>query len=158
MFPKKAYKKQKKYIWNSRKPLVLGSHEWISRMIKLNDYLEFFPVLDGVSTTKIAHEEFINVLEDGVLYHWNLEFEKEGFDSSSSTLKDFLGVCIRLEAAELQKPLKKKIAHAIKEHDDLDNKKSKSRHETRQGQSKHYRRLILHQQSKHYGGKCRKKY
>eukprot|EP00957_Ditylum_brightwellii_P189776 14447864-Ditylum_brightwellii.AAC.1 len=25
MFPKKAYKTQKKYLWNIRKPLVLGS-------------------------------------------------------------------------------------------------------------------------------------
>eukprot|EP00957_Ditylum_brightwellii_P190004 14465101-Ditylum_brightwellii.AAC.1 len=93
-------------------------------MIKLNDYLEFFPVPDSVTATKIAHKEFVDVLEDGVLYQWKLEFQKEGFDSSSSTLKEFLGVCVHLEEAELQKPLKKYIAHAIKEHDDLDNKKS----------------------------------
>eukprot|EP00957_Ditylum_brightwellii_P092374 7033190-Ditylum_brightwellii.AAC.1 len=59
-------------------------------MIKLNDYFEFFPVLDSITTTKIPHEEFVNVLEDRVLYQWELEFEKEGFDSSSSTLKEFL--------------------------------------------------------------------
>eukprot|EP00957_Ditylum_brightwellii_P123696 9429879-Ditylum_brightwellii.AAC.1 len=33
IFPKKAYKTQKKYIWNIRKPIVLGSQEWILRMI-----------------------------------------------------------------------------------------------------------------------------
>eukprot|EP00957_Ditylum_brightwellii_P149462 11382136-Ditylum_brightwellii.AAC.1 len=59
-------------------------------MIKLNDYLEFFPVLDSVTATKIACDEFVNVLEDGVLYQWKLEFEKEGFDLSSSTLKKLL--------------------------------------------------------------------
>eukprot|EP00957_Ditylum_brightwellii_P017317 1303950-Ditylum_brightwellii.AAC.1 len=90
VFPKKAYKMQEKYIWNIRKPLVLGSHEWISRMIKLNYYLEFFPVPDGVTATKIAHEEFFDVLEGGVPYQWKLEFKKEGFDSSSSMLKEFL--------------------------------------------------------------------
>eukprot|EP00957_Ditylum_brightwellii_P031477 2386898-Ditylum_brightwellii.AAC.1 len=47
IFPKKVYKTQKKYIRNIRKPLRLGSREWILQMIKLNDYLEFFPVLDG---------------------------------------------------------------------------------------------------------------
>eukprot|EP00957_Ditylum_brightwellii_P175759 13383452-Ditylum_brightwellii.AAC.1 len=47
VFPKKAYKMQKKYIWNICKPLVLESQEWISRMIELNDSLEFFPVPDG---------------------------------------------------------------------------------------------------------------
>eukprot|EP00957_Ditylum_brightwellii_P029063 2195556-Ditylum_brightwellii.AAC.1 len=105
-------------------------------MIKLNDYLEFFPVPDSVTTTKITLEEFVNVLEDGFPYQWKLDFEKEGFDSSSSMLKEFLGVCVRLEEAELQKPLNKKIACAIKEHDNLDNKKSKLHRETRQGQSK----------------------
>eukprot|EP00957_Ditylum_brightwellii_P149290 11370466-Ditylum_brightwellii.AAC.1 len=57
---------QKKYIQNIRKPLVLGSCEWISRMIKLNDYLVHFPVPDGVAAMKIACKEFVNMLEDGV--------------------------------------------------------------------------------------------
>eukprot|EP00957_Ditylum_brightwellii_P083768 6367354-Ditylum_brightwellii.AAC.1 len=86
-------------------------------MIKLNNYLESFPVPDGVTAKKISQEEFVDVLEDGVPYQWELEFEKEGFDSSSSMLKEFLDVCIRLEEAELQKPLKKRIARAIKEQD-----------------------------------------
>eukprot|EP00957_Ditylum_brightwellii_P044676 3387132-Ditylum_brightwellii.AAC.1 len=61
----KLYKTQKKYIRNIRKPLVLGSQEWILLMIKLNDYLEFFPVPDRVTAMKIAQEEFVDVLEDG---------------------------------------------------------------------------------------------
>eukprot|EP00957_Ditylum_brightwellii_P177627 13529873-Ditylum_brightwellii.AAC.1 len=59
-------------------------------MIKLNNYLEFFPVLDGITAKKIASEEYADVLEYRVPYQWKLEFEKEGFDSSSSTLKEFL--------------------------------------------------------------------
>eukprot|EP00957_Ditylum_brightwellii_P048563 3685096-Ditylum_brightwellii.AAC.1 len=62
VFPKKAYKNQKKYIRNIHKPLRLGSHKWVSQMIKLNDYLVHFPVLDGVTATKISCEEFIDVL------------------------------------------------------------------------------------------------
>eukprot|EP00957_Ditylum_brightwellii_P181431 13820496-Ditylum_brightwellii.AAC.1 len=73
-------------------------------------------------------------------------------------LKEFLEVCVCLEEAELQKPLKKKIARAIKEHDNSDKKKSKSRHETCQGQSKRYGKRILQQQSKHHGGKHKKKF
>eukprot|EP00957_Ditylum_brightwellii_P103570 7891424-Ditylum_brightwellii.AAC.1 len=46
-FPKKAYKTQKMCIWNIYKPLRLGSCKWISRMIKLNDYLVNFPILEG---------------------------------------------------------------------------------------------------------------
>eukprot|EP00957_Ditylum_brightwellii_P203113 15333273-Ditylum_brightwellii.AAC.1 len=100
-------------------------------MIKLHDYLEFFPVPDGVTTTKIACEEFVDVLEDGVPYQWKLDFKKEGFDLSSSTLKGFLDICVRLEEAELQKLLKKKIACAVQEHDELEDKKSKLHHKTR---------------------------
>eukprot|EP00957_Ditylum_brightwellii_P135011 10294035-Ditylum_brightwellii.AAC.1 len=54
-------------------------------MIKLNDYLEKFPVPDGVMAEKISREEFVDILEDGVLYQWKMEFKKEGFDLSSST-------------------------------------------------------------------------
>eukprot|EP00957_Ditylum_brightwellii_P169286 12884551-Ditylum_brightwellii.AAC.1 len=59
-------------------------------MIKLNDYLVQFPVLDRVVAMKISCKEFIDVLEDVILHQWKLEFEKEGFDSSSSMLKEFL--------------------------------------------------------------------
>eukprot|EP00957_Ditylum_brightwellii_P159486 12140434-Ditylum_brightwellii.AAC.1 len=59
-------------------------------MIKSNDYLEIFPIPDSVTTMKIPREEFVDMLEDRVLYQWKLEFKKEGFDLSSSTLKEFL--------------------------------------------------------------------
>eukprot|EP00957_Ditylum_brightwellii_P048612 3688864-Ditylum_brightwellii.AAC.1 len=64
VFPKKAYKTQKKYILNIRKPLAYGLREWISRMIKLNDYLEKFPVPNRVTAEKISREEFVDLLED----------------------------------------------------------------------------------------------
>eukprot|EP00957_Ditylum_brightwellii_P183297 13962162-Ditylum_brightwellii.AAC.1 len=92
---------------------------------------------------KIACKKFVNVLEDGVLYQWKMDFEKEGFDSSSSTLKEFLDMCVRLEEAELQKPLKKKIAHTIKEYDNSDRKrkcqeKPKSHHKRHHSLGKHH--------------------
>eukprot|EP00957_Ditylum_brightwellii_P162364 12363179-Ditylum_brightwellii.AAC.1 len=59
-----------------------------------------------------------------------MEFEKEGFDLSSSTLKEFLDVCIRLEEAELQKRLKKRVARALKDHKESDDK-NRSSHVTR---------------------------
>eukprot|EP00957_Ditylum_brightwellii_P036638 2775683-Ditylum_brightwellii.AAC.1 len=86
-------------------------------MIKLNDYLVHFPVPIRVEATKISCEEFVDVLEDGILHQWKLEFVKEGFDSSSSTHKEVLDVCVHLEEEELEKLLGKKIAHAKKEHD-----------------------------------------
>eukprot|EP00957_Ditylum_brightwellii_P181174 13800270-Ditylum_brightwellii.AAC.1 len=86
-------------------------------MIKLNDYLTHFLVPDRVIATKISCKEFIDILGDKIPYQWKLEFEKEGFDRSSSTLKEFLDVCVCLEEAELQKLLGTKIAHARQEHD-----------------------------------------
>eukprot|EP00957_Ditylum_brightwellii_P065569 4973135-Ditylum_brightwellii.AAC.1 len=86
-------------------------------MIKLNDYLVKFLVPDGVTIKKISCKEFVFVLGDGIPYQWKLEFKKEGFNLSSSTLKEFLDVCVRQEEAELQKLLRKKIARAEKEHD-----------------------------------------
>eukprot|EP00957_Ditylum_brightwellii_P125259 9548329-Ditylum_brightwellii.AAC.1 len=68
---------QKKYIQNIRKPLKLGSREWILRMIKLNNYLVQFPVPDRVTTTEISCKEFVDILEDGIPYQWKLEFKKE---------------------------------------------------------------------------------
>eukprot|EP00957_Ditylum_brightwellii_P178371 13585673-Ditylum_brightwellii.AAC.1 len=107
-------------------------------MIKLNGYLEFFPVPDGIIAMNIARKEFVDVLEDRALYQWKLEFEKEGFNLSSFMLKKFLDVCVRLDEAEMQKLLKKRIACAIKEHDNSNDKKSKPRHKTGQGQTKCY--------------------
>eukprot|EP00957_Ditylum_brightwellii_P041888 3172756-Ditylum_brightwellii.AAC.1 len=77
-------------------------------MIKLNNYLVKFPVPDGVMAEKICRQEFVDVLEDGILFQWKMEFKKEGFDLSSCTLKEFLDVCVRLEEAKLQKPLNKR--------------------------------------------------
>eukprot|EP00957_Ditylum_brightwellii_P060493 4593091-Ditylum_brightwellii.AAC.1 len=59
-------------------------------MIKLNGYLVQFLVPDGGSATKLSCKEFVNILEDGILYQWKLEFEKEGFNSICSMLKEFL--------------------------------------------------------------------
>eukprot|EP00957_Ditylum_brightwellii_P028968 2188332-Ditylum_brightwellii.AAC.1 len=69
-----------------------------------------------------------------------LEFEEEGFNLSSSTLKEFLDVCICLEEAEMQKPLKKKIVCAEREYDKDGNRKHqdkpKSCHERRHSSGK----------------------
>eukprot|EP00957_Ditylum_brightwellii_P045148 3423371-Ditylum_brightwellii.AAC.1 len=79
-------------------------------MIKLNDYLVQFPVPDGVTAVKISCKEFVNELKDGIPYQWKLEFEREGLDLCSSTLKEFLDMCLHLEEAEIQELLKKRMA------------------------------------------------
>eukprot|EP00957_Ditylum_brightwellii_P205439 15343908-Ditylum_brightwellii.AAC.1 len=110
-------------------------------MVKLNDYLVQHPVPDRVRATKISCMEFVDVLEDGILYQWKLEFKKEGFNSSSSTLKEFLDLCVHLEEAELQKLLRKKIACAETEHDE-------------DGKRKCQDKPKLHHKRWHGSGKC----
>eukprot|EP00957_Ditylum_brightwellii_P202418 15330068-Ditylum_brightwellii.AAC.1 len=141
VFPKKAYKIQKKYIRNICKHLRLGSHKYISQMIKLNDYLVNFPVPEGVTATNISHEEFIDMLEDGIPFQWILELKKEGFNSSSVMIKEFLDTCICLEEAEMHKLLVKKIARAKKENEG--DKKGK-----------HHGKLEWHYKRHHGLGKC----
>eukprot|EP00957_Ditylum_brightwellii_P136727 10426532-Ditylum_brightwellii.AAC.1 len=87
VFPKKAYKIQNKYIQSICKSMRLGFCKWILQIIKLNDYLVNSPVPEGVTATKISHKEFVDILEDDIPYQWKLEFKKEGFYSSFSTIK-----------------------------------------------------------------------
>eukprot|EP00957_Ditylum_brightwellii_P117270 8943810-Ditylum_brightwellii.AAC.1 len=96
---------------------------------------------EGVTATKISREEFIDILEAGISYQWKLEFKKEGFDSSSSKLKEFLDVCICLEEAEIHKTLTKKIAHAKKEH-------------SNNGKGKYHDKSKLCHERHHRSGKC----
>eukprot|EP00957_Ditylum_brightwellii_P182871 13929791-Ditylum_brightwellii.AAC.1 len=65
-FSQEGLQDAEKYIQNICKPLRFGSREWILGMIKLNDYLEKFPVPDGVTAKKISREEFVDLLEDGI--------------------------------------------------------------------------------------------
>eukprot|EP00957_Ditylum_brightwellii_P044268 3358279-Ditylum_brightwellii.AAC.1 len=111
-------------------------------MIKINEYLVHFPVPDGVTATKISRKEFVDILEDGIPCQWKLELKKEGINSSFSTLKEFLDICVRLEEAEMQKLFKKRIAHAEREHDDAGKRKCqnkpKLRHKRHHGFRKHH--------------------
>eukprot|EP00957_Ditylum_brightwellii_P029940 2266144-Ditylum_brightwellii.AAC.1 len=66
-------------------------------------------VKDGPAFTKCL-AAYVDILEDRIPYQWKLEFEKKGLYSSSSTLKEFLDVCVHIKEAELQKPLRKMIA------------------------------------------------
>eukprot|EP00957_Ditylum_brightwellii_P176528 13444044-Ditylum_brightwellii.AAC.1 len=90
---------------------------------------------------KISCKEFVDILEDGILYQWKLEFKKGDFNLNSSTLKEFLDVYIRLEEAKLQKLLRKTIACTKKEHD-------KDRKRKRQDKPK------SHHKRHHSLGKC----
>eukprot|EP00957_Ditylum_brightwellii_P128071 9767596-Ditylum_brightwellii.AAC.1 len=86
-------------------------------------------------------------------YQWcKVEFEKEGFNSSSSTLKEFLDMCGHLEETEMHKSIAKKIAHAQKDHDKSMKAKGKVRHHAKS--DFHHKRH--HGSQKCHSGKCKK--
>eukprot|EP00957_Ditylum_brightwellii_P059160 4489039-Ditylum_brightwellii.AAC.1 len=113
-------------------------------MIKLNDYLVNFHMLEGVDATQFLQEEFVDILEDRILIQWKMEFKKEGFDLNSVTLKEFLNVCMCLEEAMLHKPFAKKIAHVQKEHDEAKEDRKARCHAKSE----------LHHRRHHGHGKC----
>eukprot|EP00957_Ditylum_brightwellii_P126924 9676032-Ditylum_brightwellii.AAC.1 len=54
VFPNKAYKLQKQYIWHIiHKPRHISACKWIVRVIKLNNYLMEFPTPPGVVPRKL---------------------------------------------------------------------------------------------------------
>eukprot|EP00957_Ditylum_brightwellii_P164421 12517715-Ditylum_brightwellii.AAC.1 len=59
VFPNKAYKLQKWYIWHMiHKPRHISIHKWISRVIKLNNYLMEFPTPTGIEARKLELKRF----------------------------------------------------------------------------------------------------
>eukprot|EP00957_Ditylum_brightwellii_P015325 1153881-Ditylum_brightwellii.AAC.1 len=53
----------------------MSSLEQILQMLKLNHYLDKFPVSEGVTGTKLSEEKLVDVLEDRVPLQWKLELK-----------------------------------------------------------------------------------
>eukprot|EP00957_Ditylum_brightwellii_P003531 267502-Ditylum_brightwellii.AAC.1 len=53
-----------------------------------------FPTLTGVKAKKLEEEELLEVSENIILTSWNFQMDKEGFNTSSSMLKDFTITCV----------------------------------------------------------------
>eukprot|EP00957_Ditylum_brightwellii_P040042 3030333-Ditylum_brightwellii.AAC.2 len=85
--------------------------KWIARVVKLNDYLTEFPMPMGVKAKKLEQEELLEVLENRIPTSWTFQTDKEGFDASSSTLKDFTKTCVYYEECEPKMMKKKSAAH-----------------------------------------------
>eukprot|EP00957_Ditylum_brightwellii_P131205 10007188-Ditylum_brightwellii.AAC.1 len=93
-FLNKAYKLQEQYIWHMvHKPRHISAHEWIARVIKLNNYLMEFPISPVVKPRKMDWENILKVLEKNPT-SWKFQMDKEGFDASFSTIKDLTKICV----------------------------------------------------------------
>eukprot|EP00957_Ditylum_brightwellii_P208046 15355630-Ditylum_brightwellii.AAC.1 len=91
VFPNKAYKLQKWYIWHMmHKPRHISILKWIARrVVKLNNYLTEFPTPTGVEAKKLEPEELLEILENRIPTTWKFQIDKEGFNASSSMPKAF---------------------------------------------------------------------
>eukprot|EP00957_Ditylum_brightwellii_P079004 6008852-Ditylum_brightwellii.AAC.1 len=88
VFPSKAYKLQKRYIWNMMyKPRHISLHNWIARVIELNNYLEEFPMPTGIVAKTLEDEEILQVLENKIPTSWKFLMDKKGSNVSSSMIK-----------------------------------------------------------------------
>eukprot|EP00957_Ditylum_brightwellii_P171317 13041522-Ditylum_brightwellii.AAC.1 len=81
VFPNKVYKLQK-------------------GVVKLNNHLAELPMPARVEAKKLEQEELLEVLENKIPTSWNFQIDKEGFDASSSTLKDFTKLCVCYKECE----------------------------------------------------------
>eukprot|EP00957_Ditylum_brightwellii_P091329 6954173-Ditylum_brightwellii.AAC.1 len=76
------------------KPRHIFIWKWIARLIKLNNYLTEFLAPTGIKARRLKMEEILKVLENGIPTSWKFQTDKDGFDASSSMLKDFMETCI----------------------------------------------------------------
>eukprot|EP00957_Ditylum_brightwellii_P166140 12648785-Ditylum_brightwellii.AAC.2 len=77
-----------------QKPRHISVRKWIARVVKLKDYLIEFPTPTGIKARKLEMEEILEVLENGIPTSWKFQMDKEGFDTSSSMLKEFMETCV----------------------------------------------------------------
>eukprot|EP00957_Ditylum_brightwellii_P020424 1539947-Ditylum_brightwellii.AAC.1 len=88
----------------TRKSRHTSAHKWIARVMKLNNYLTEFPMSPGVVPRKMDQEEMLEVLDNGILTGGEFQMDKEGFDSSSGTIRYFIKTCVYYEKCDPTMP------------------------------------------------------
>eukprot|EP00957_Ditylum_brightwellii_P069068 5243096-Ditylum_brightwellii.AAC.1 len=85
-------------------PRHVSAHKQIARLIELNNYLMEFPMQPGVDPRKIDWKGILEVLENGVFTLWKFQMGRQGFNASSSTIKEFIKTCIHYKECESAMP------------------------------------------------------
>eukprot|EP00957_Ditylum_brightwellii_P199251 15188633-Ditylum_brightwellii.AAC.1 len=129
VFPNKTYKLQKRYSWHMmHKPRQFSVHKLISRVVKLITYLTELPTPTGVETKKLEQEELLEVLENRIPATWKYKMDKEGFNASSSMLKEFTKTCVCYKECEPKGA--EKTSTACKSHSERGGKRKAKRKRT----------------------------
>ena len=102
VFPAQAAKLQKRYLRRFvRKPMGMTSRMFVARVQELNNYLPHFPSqVPGEPIQKLDDDEIIDLMEFGVPRSWQKKMEEHNFDSTNTTIGEFLAFCERMERIE----------------------------------------------------------
>lgn len=103
VFPAQAAKLQKRYMRRFvRKPLGMTSRMFVARVQEINNYLPYFPSqAPGEPIQKLDDDEIIDLMEFGVPRSWQKKMEEHNFDSTNTTIGEFLSFCERMERIEI---------------------------------------------------------
>lgn len=103
VFPAQAAKLQKRYLRRFvRKPFTMNVRKFVARIQEINNYLPFFPPqVPGEPIQKLDDDEVIDLMEFGVPRAWQKKMEEHDFDSTNTTIGEFLAFCERMERIEI---------------------------------------------------------
>ena len=108
VFPPRAVVLEKRYLRRFlRKPLSMKSREFASRVVEINNFIAKFPpdatAEAGATTTptKLDDDELVDLMEFGCPKRWQREMVVQGFDPTTSSIKDFVAFCERMERVEV---------------------------------------------------------
>lgn len=103
VFPAQAAKLQKRYLRRFvRKPLTMSVRKFVARIQEINNYLPSFPPqVPGEPIQKLDDDEVIDLMEFGVPRAWQKKMEEHDFDSTNTTIGEFLAFCERMERIEV---------------------------------------------------------
>jgi hypothetical protein len=80
----------------------MNVRKFVARIQEINNYLPFFPPqVPGEPIQKLDDDEVIDLMEFGVPRAWQKKMEEHNFDSTNTTIGEFLAFCERMERIEI---------------------------------------------------------
>ena len=112
VFLQKVLQDQKRWMRRFlKKPRDMLVQDYITRVIKINDYLaEFPPTIVGGDAVKLPDNKLLDLLEFGIPINWQRQMQVQNFEPMAGTLRDFQYFCKHLESA-LDKPVTDKLSN-----------------------------------------------
>jgi hypothetical protein len=99
IFPYRALETQKQWMSKyARKPYKMGAKQFVTSIIRINNYMPFFP--NAAVLSKYTEEELLNILEFAVPPHWRKAFDLRDYLPTSDDKARFISKCERVKQNE----------------------------------------------------------